>query len=137
MGLPCASNSFDRRLPCCSSTGFLQFMNRLSAFHVNCPHQPYFYVKNPVMPFLQSFSIQANKQHPFPFNIPAVQYAGNVALDKRVTIFVGDNGSGKSTLLKSLAFQLNLPLIGGFIKEHEGFDAAKALQPYLHLEWNR
>ena len=49
------------------------------------------------MSFLQSFTINTVKRHPFPFNIPAVQFAREVALGERVTIFVGDNGTGKST----------------------------------------
>ncbi|MBC7887822.1 MAG: AAA family ATPase [Ferruginibacter sp.] len=89
------------------------------------------------MPFLKSFSINSEKQVPFPFNIPAVQFAKNITLNKKVTIFVGDNGSGKSTLLESIAYQLNLPLIGGAIMSHPGFEAARLLQPQLSLEWNR
>jgi predicted ATPase len=89
------------------------------------------------MPFLKSFSINTKKQHPFPFNIPAVRFAKHIELDNRVTIFVGDNGSGKSTLLESLALKLNLPLIGGFISDHQGFDAARALQPYIEIESGR
>ncbi|MEO5894013.1 MAG: AAA family ATPase [Ferruginibacter sp.] len=89
------------------------------------------------MPFIDSFSIATEKQHPFPFNIPAVLYARDVVLDNKVTIFVGDNGSGKSTLLESIAYQLNLPLIGGFIKSHPGFEAARLIQPYLKITWRR
>ncbi|MEP7108460.1 MAG: AAA family ATPase [Ferruginibacter sp.] len=89
------------------------------------------------MPFIKSFSINTEKQNPFPFNIPAVQFAKEIVLDNRVTIFVGDNGSGKSTLLECIAYFLNLPLIGGFIKSHPGFEAARILQPWLSLEWKR
>jgi len=63
------------------------------------------------MPFIKSFSINTDKQHPFPFNIPAVRFARQVKLDKKVTIFVGDNGCGKSTLLESIAYYLKIPLI--------------------------
>lgn len=89
------------------------------------------------MPFIKSLSIDTEKQHPFPFNIPGIQFEKNLAISKQVTIFVGDNGSGKSTLLESIAYQLNLPLIGGHIKSHPGFEAAGILQPYLKLQWNR
>jgi predicted ATPase len=91
------------------------------------------------MPFIRSFSINTEKQNPFPFNIPAVQFAKEISLDNSVTIFVGDNGSGKSTLLEALAYKINLPLIGGFIKANNrmGFEAAELLQPYLHLHWKR
>jgi predicted ATPase len=89
------------------------------------------------MPFIKSFSINAEKLHPFPFNIPAVQYAREVALNNKVTVFVGDNGCGKSTLLESIAYHLNLPLIGGYIKSHPGFEAARIIEPYLAIEWKR
>ncbi len=89
------------------------------------------------MPFLKSFSINTEKKHPFPFNISAVRFAKRIMLDNKVTIFVGDNGSGKSTLMESLALKLNLPLIGGYINEHHGFDAARVLQPYLEIESGR
>lgn len=91
------------------------------------------------MPFIKSFSITTTKQQPFPFNIPAVQFAKNIKLTNAVTIFVGDNGSGKSTLLEAIAYKINLPLIGGFIKANNrtGFDAAELLQPCLNIEWKR
>ncbi len=90
------------------------------------------------MPFIKSFSFDTGRQHPFPFDIPAVQFAKEVTTDAAVTIFVGDNGCGKSTLLESLALRLNLPLIGGFVsKTAAGFQAARLLSPYLQLEWKR
>jgi predicted ATPase len=89
------------------------------------------------MPFLQSFSINSQKKNPFPFNIAAVQFAKQIELDNKVTIFVGDNGCGKSTLLETIAMSVNLPLIGGYISNHPGFEAAKILQPYLDIQWKR
>lgn len=89
------------------------------------------------MPFLKSFSIKTAKRNPFPFNITAVQFAENVPLDNRVTIFIGDNGCGKSTLLETIALKLNLPLIGGFIKSDAGFEAARLLQPFIKIEYQR
>lgn len=90
------------------------------------------------MPFIQSFSINTSKQNPFPFNVLAVKFAKEIALSN-VTIFVGDNGSGKSSLLEAIAYKINLPLIGGFIKANNrtGFEAAENLQPYLNLNWKR
>lgn len=90
------------------------------------------------MPFIKAFSINTEKQRPFPFNIPAIQFAKNIRLDK-VNIFVGDNGSGKSSLLEAIAYKINLPLIGGFIKTNNrtGFEAAELLQPYLEIAWKR
>jgi predicted ATPase len=89
------------------------------------------------MPFLKSFSINTDRKNPFPFNIPAVQFAKHVALDKQLTIFIGDNGCGKSTLLETIALKLNLPLIGGFIKSNAGFEAAQILEPFIQIESRR
>jgi predicted ATPase len=90
------------------------------------------------MPFIKSFSIDTDKQHPFPFNIPAVRFARQIELGPGVTIFVGDNGSGKSTLLESMAYYLGIPLIGGHIgSSSASFEAAKSLKPYVQMEWKR
>jgi predicted ATPase len=89
------------------------------------------------MPFIRSFSINTARQHPFPFNIPAVRFAREVLLDEPVTIFVGDNGCGKSTLLETLALSLQLPLIGGRISSKDGFDAAWLLKEHLEVNWKR
>jgi len=89
------------------------------------------------MPFLKSFSIITHKQNPFPFNIPAVKFAKQIDFNPKITIFIGDNGCGKSTLLETLALKLNLPLIGGYIGSHAGFEAARILQSYLEIEWKR
>ena len=86
------------------------------------------------MSFIRSFSINTNKLQPFPFNIPAVRFAKNIALDK-INIFVGDNGSGKSTLLETIAYSVNLPLISGFIGDVADFEAARKLKPYAELDW--
>jgi predicted ATPase len=89
------------------------------------------------MPFLTAFSIDTDKHHPFPFNIPAIRFAKQVALDPGVTIFVGDKGCGKSTLLETIALQLKLPLIGGHIASTDGFEAARLLKPHLNLSWKQ
>jgi len=89
------------------------------------------------MSFLKSFSIDTDRQHPFPFNIPAIRFARKVALNAQVTIFAGDNGTGKSTLLEALASRLNVPLIGGFMDDSKSFEAAKILNPLMTLEWKR
>lgn len=89
------------------------------------------------MSFIRSFTINTDRQHPFPYNIPAVKFAREIVLDERVTIFVGDNGCGKSTLLESIALYLNLPLTGGYIGAHAGFEAARSLKPYVEIEWKR
>lgn len=89
------------------------------------------------MPYLQTFSINTTKKAPFPFNIPAVQFAKNISLGNAVTILAGDNGSGKSTLLEALAMYIKLPLIGGQIRLKDGFEAAGLLQPYVELNWKK
>ncbi len=89
------------------------------------------------MPFIKSFSFELEKKQPFPFNVPAVQFAKQLKLDNHVTIFVGDNGCGKSTILECIAYQINLPLIGGYIQSHAGFDAARVLDSHLKLVWQR
>jgi predicted ATPase len=89
------------------------------------------------MPFLRSFTINAKRTSPFPYSIPAVTFAKNIELDRHVTVFVGDNGCGKSTLLETLALSVNLPLIGGHIDDHAGFEAAAILKPFLDIEWGR
>ena len=90
------------------------------------------------MPFLESFTIETDRQHPFPYNIPAVRFAKGVGLDQPVTIFVGDNGSGKSTLLESIAYSIDIPLIGGRIGgASASFAAAKILKPHFRISWRR
>ena len=89
------------------------------------------------MPFIKSFTVNTEKQNPFPYNIPAVQFAKNILLDNKVTIFAGDNGCGKSTLLEAIAFYLRLPLIGGQIQAHPGLKAARVLHPNIEIEWKR
>ncbi len=89
------------------------------------------------MSLLKSFSINTTKNAPFPFNIPAVKFAREIDLGSPVVIFAGDNGCGKSTLLESLALKVNLPLIGGYIASHHGFDAARLIKPFLDLGWRR
>jgi predicted ATPase len=86
--------------------------------------------------FIKSFAINTDKQQPFPFNIPAVRFAKGIELGEQVTIFVGDNGSGKSTLLESIAYSIDIPLIGGRIGgASPSFAAAKEIKPYLAISW--
>jgi predicted ATPase len=89
--------------------------------------------------YIRSFSIQTEKRHPFPFNVPAVKFAQQVLTDSPVTILIGDNGCGKSTLLETLALKLGLPLIGGHIDINgdPSFEAASLLQSSFKLEWSQ
>jgi predicted ATPase len=89
------------------------------------------------MTFIKSFSINANRKTVFPYSVLAIKFAKQVELGERITIFVGDNGCGKSTLLETIGLHLNIPLIGGYISSHAGFEAAKKLQPFLEIEWKR
>ena len=88
------------------------------------------------MPYLSSLSIETEKRHPFPYDIPAVQFAKDLQISETVTFIIGDNGTGKSTLLESLAFRLQLPHIDGSGYEKRAFSAAVTLLPYLKLGWN-
>jgi predicted ATPase len=90
------------------------------------------------MPFIKSFSIDTDKRHPFPFNIPAVRFAKDVELGEQVTVFVGDNGCGKSTLLEAIALSIDIPLIGGRIGGgSSSFEAAKQIKPHLKIDAGR
>lgn len=90
------------------------------------------------MLFIKSFSINTGKEHPFPYNIPAIKFSKQVVLDFPVTIFVGDNGTGKSTLLETVGAAVNLPLIDGYnYNPKGGFEAALKLKKDLQIEWGR
>jgi hypothetical protein len=41
------------------------------------------------MPFIKQLSITAQQAQTFPYNIPAVQFAKNIAINSGVTIFKG------------------------------------------------
>jgi len=55
----------------------------------------------------------------FPFHLPWLKDF-DLAINNRVTFFVGENGSGKSTLLETIAALSNLPLGGGSRGELSG-----------------
>lgn len=88
------------------------------------------------MLFLESFSIQPDKDNPFPFRIPSIKYAKEIKLD-RITIFMGNNGCGKSTLLEAIALKLKLPLFENSVKDEKSFEAAQIIQPFLKLKMQR
>ena len=54
----------------------------------------------------------AERYQGFPLTLPFVRGL-DVALDDRLTVFVGENGSGKSTLIEALAELVGLPWDGG------------------------
>ncbi len=49
----------------------------------------------------------------YPFSIPAIRQLAELALDPKVTFFVGDNGAGKSTLIEALAVACGFNAEGG------------------------
>jgi predicted ATPase len=89
--------------------------------------------------YIRSVSVATGKTQPFPFSIPAIQFARKINMAQPITIFIGDNGCGKSTLLESIALKMKLPLIGGHINAEmdPSFEAAVALQDYVDIEWGR
>jgi predicted ATPase len=88
------------------------------------------------MPYLSSLTIAAEKEHPFPYDIPAVRFAKDINLDCSVNFFIGDNGTGKSTLLETIAYRLQLPHIDGSSYRKDSFQAAEKLVPHLQISWN-
>ncbi len=87
------------------------------------------------MPYISTVNYKLEKEHPFPYNIPAIKYAKNIDLSQTVNIIVGENGTGKSTFLETLAYRLQLPLMhGGY--HGKGFEAAKNLIKHLEVEYN-
>tara|TARA_R110001592_G_scaffold49617_7_gene154561 strand:+ start:530 stop:1318 length:789 start_codon:yes stop_codon:yes gene_type:complete len=88
------------------------------------------------MSYLSSLHINTVKEHPYPYDVPAIKYAKHIDLSNSITFIIGENGSGKSTLLESLACRLQLPHMDGKGYGKKCFDAAKRLLPYLELEWH-
>lgn len=88
------------------------------------------------MPYLHSFVLETDRSGHFPFDIPEVKFAKSIPFPTPVTFFIGDNGTGKSTLLEVLAYRLQLPHMDGSGYGKKSFDAAKALLPYLRLQWD-
>ncbi|KAA1242593.1 AAA family ATPase [Aquimarina sp. RZ0] len=88
------------------------------------------------MSYLASIHIKADREHPYPYNVPAIKFAKNIDVSNNITFIIGENGSGKSTLLESIAFRLQLPHMDGRGYDKKCFDAARKLLPYLELNWN-
>ena len=88
------------------------------------------------MHYLSCLSVLPDRQHPFPYDIPAVRYAKEISFTSPITFFIGDNGTGKSTLLETIAYQLKLPLMGGNGYSGSSFTAAKKLGPFTKLQWS-
>lgn len=66
--------------------------------------------------FVRSVKLLADRiqdREAYPFTIPAVRALGHLALDPKVTYFVGENGTGKSTVLEAIAVAAGLNPEGG------------------------
>lgn len=88
------------------------------------------------MPYLSSIRMNIDREHPYPYNVPAIKFARNIELSDNITFIIGENGSGKSTLLEAIAYRLQLPHMDGRGYDKKCFDAARKLLPFLELEWN-
>lgn len=88
------------------------------------------------MPYINSLSINTEKEHPFPYDVPAIKYAKGIDLSNEINFFIGDNGTGKSTLIESIAFRLQLPHMDGSGYSKKAFNAAVTLSPYLELTFD-
>ena len=65
--------------------------------------------------FLRSFevTVPSSERRSYPLDLAAVRNVDSLALDPRMTIFVGENGSGKSTLVEGLAVAAGFNPEGG------------------------
>ncbi len=88
------------------------------------------------MSYLSSFHIQTEREHPYPYSVPAIKFAKHIDVSSKITFIIGENGSGKSTLLEAIAYRLQLPHMDGRGYSKKCFDAARKLVPHLALEWN-
>jgi len=74
----------------------------------------------------------------FPFTVPAIRTLDGLALERPVTLFVGENGSGKSTLLEGIAAAAGLPAIGSAdVPRDETLAAQRRLGKALRLSWQK
>jgi predicted ATPase len=92
----------------------------------------------PTAPFLHRFRLRARDVEDYTDELPVLREIERVALDPRVTFFVGENGSGKSTLLEALAAALKLNVEGGGRTYQFGFTTRKShseLHRRVELEW--
>ncbi len=65
--------------------------------------------------YLRAFEVTAPREErrEYPLDLAAVRNVESLALDPRMTIFVGENGSGKSTLVEGLAVAAGFNPEGG------------------------
>ena len=92
----------------------------------------------PTAPFLHGFRLRDRDVEDYTDELPVLREIERVALDPRVTFFVGENGSGKSMLLEALAAALKLNVEGGGRTYQFGFTTRKShseLHRRVELEW--
>lgn len=88
------------------------------------------------MPYIKSVSINTERVHPYPYDIPAINFAKDLDLSGSINFIIGENGTGKSTLLETIACRLQLPHMDGSGYSKKSFSAARELVSYLDLQWN-
>lgn len=77
----------------------------------------------------------AGQRREHPWNIPFLSKGLDLAIDRPVTIVVGDNGSGKSTLLEAIAANCGFSLSGG-TRNHVKYDGKREqLSEHLRFGW--
>jgi predicted ATPase len=93
------------------------------------------------MPFLRSVSLKSpigEREHAFPFSVPAVRTLPELELATPVTFLVGENGSGKSTILEGIAAAVGSPTVGSeAITDDRTLSQQRALAARLRLVWRR
>ncbi len=102
-----------------------------------CLVTPFSYVEHTTMSFLTEFSLELDRQTPYPYNLPAIRHAQQLDVSAQVNFFVGENGTGKSTLLEALAFRFQLPHMDGSSYTKRCFQAAVTLAPLLSISYQR
>ena len=89
--------------------------------------------------FLRSFEVTTprSERRGYPLDLAALRSVDSLALDPRMTIFVGENGSGKSTLVEGLAVAAGFNPEGGSKNfNFRTHDQMPALATHLRLVRN-
>lgn len=77
----------------------------------------------------------------YPFSVPIIRSLDRLAIDRRVTFFVGENGSGKSTLLEAIALAAGFGAEGGSRNfSPTSTSSTRSVAPLadaLRLSWSR
>jgi predicted ATPase len=65
--------------------------------------------------YIRSIAINkdSSRSHKYPYSIPAIKQIESIALDAKITFFVGENGSGKSTFVEAIALAAGFNSEGG------------------------